>query len=186
MKFLVNLALLIAFAALAGAAWVAHRPAPLPPAGEPAKRQRDLLDELKQAAIKRSAVFEISEQDLNQHLARVLASQVRPPLDRWTQFQRLVVDLQPDVLEATLVWVVAGAERTVSLRFQTARRDTAFEVELVGGSYGRLEVPRGLLRPLQPLLHRLGVVFAEEIGALFRMNQVRVAQGRLVLDPRFP
>jgi hypothetical protein len=59
-------------------------------------------------------------------------------------------------------------------------------VQLVGGRYGQLEVPRGLLRPLQPLLRQLGSVFAEEIGALFQMNQVRVAQGRLVLDPRFP
>lgn len=186
MKFLVHLALLVVFAALAGAAWVAHRPAATPPPGEPAKRQRDVLDELKQAAIKRSAVFEISEPELNQHLARVLEARARPPLERWTQFRRLAVSLRPEELEATLVWDIAGAERTVSLRFQAARQDSAFEVQLVGGSYGRLEVPRGLLRPLQPLLRQLGSVFAEEIGALFQMNQVRVAQGRLVLDPRFP
>ncbi len=186
MKFLVHLALLVAFAALAGAAWVAHRPALAPPPGEPAKRPRDVLDELKQAAIKRSAVFEISEPDLNQHLACVLEACPRPPLERWMQFRRLAVSLQSEVLEAILVWNIGGAERTVSLRFQAIRRDSAFEVQLVGGRYGQLEVPRGLLRPLQPLLRQLGSVFAEEIGALFQMNQVRVAQGRLVLDPRFP
>lgn len=186
MKFLVHSLLLVAFAALAGAAWVAHRPAAVPQAGEPAKRPRDVLDELKQAAIKRSAVFEISEQELNLHLARVLESSTRPPLDRWTRFSRLAVALQPEVLEATLVWDMGGAERTVSLRFQAARGEGAFDVELIDGSYGRLHVPRGLLRPLQPLLTQLGMVFGEEIRALFQMNQVRVAQGRLVLDPRFP
>ncbi|HYF35569.1 MAG TPA: hypothetical protein VD994_09795 [Prosthecobacter sp.] len=189
MRFLFHLLLLVGLSALAGAAWVAHRPvavAPLTPA-PPAKgnRPRDVVDELRQAAIKRSAPLEISEQDLNRHLASVLAGPVREPLGEWAKFERIAVELEPDLARLTLVWDVHGQRSTVTVDLTVERQEKSFRVQVVGGSYGHLEVPRGLLRPLAPMLRKLSQALEPDINALFQMNQVRVAKDKLVLDPRF-
>lgn len=190
MKFVFHLLLLLLLSALAGAAWVAHRPVPLapvePPKPGPSGRQREFLDDLKQAAIKRSAIFEISEAELNRHLARVLGAKMNPPAAEWVQFQRVAVELEPEVAHATLAWVTHGHVSTATVDLSVKRLDNTFRVEVVGGSYGHLEVPRGLLRPLTPALQNLAQVLQEEIQALFQMNQVQLAQDKLVLDPRFP
>lgn len=193
MKVLFHLLLLIGFSALAGAAWVAHRPAelssigglaPLPATTKNAK-PRDVLDDLKQAAIKRSAILEISEADLNRHLANVLATKVRPPLDQWVQFERLLIDLEQDIAHVTMVWKVAGYRSTATVDLRVSRMEKNFRVEIVGGRYGQLEVPRGLLRTLVPTLQSISKALEEDIQALFQMNQVKVVKDKLVLDPRF-
>lgn len=190
MKFLFHLLLLVAFSALAGAAWVAHRPASLAhiaglePAAKPGKG-RDVFDELRQASIKRSAILEVSEADLNRHLAACLASKPQPPLGQWVKFERIVVDLEPEIAHAILIWRVDGHRSTATIDLRVARRGKAFEVEVVGGRYGHLEVPRGLLRPLTPVLESLSRALEEDIQALFQMNQVKVVKDKLVLDPRF-
>lgn len=187
-KFIFHLLLLIALSALAGAAWVAHRPA-LTPAGATAKeggKVRDVVDDLKQAAIKGSGVVEISEAELNRHLGKVLAARMQGPMSRWSRFESLHLDLEPEVAHATLAWNVSGHRSTATVDLSVARLEKVFRVEVVGGAYGHLNVPRGLLRPLAPALHSLGVALQEEIQALFQMNQVRVTEGKLVLDPRFP
>lgn len=189
MNFLLHLLLLLVLSALSGALWVAQRPADVPapsPPAEGARRPRDVLDDLRQAGIKRSSVFEISEADLNLHLSRVLQGATLPPASRWAGFQRIAVSLQPEVLEATLLWHVLDRPRTVTLRFKVVRLDSTFRVTLTGGSYGHLEVPRGLLRPMFPTLDRLSQALSREIQALFQMNQIRITEGRLVIDPRFP
>ena len=190
MKFLFHLLLLVAFSALLGAAWVAHRPASLagiaglePPPKD--AKHRDVLDELRQAAIKRSAIIEISEAELNRHLAKTLQSKVQAPLGRWAQFNRVVVNLDPDIAHVTLVWEVGGHLSTATVDLKVVRLEKSFQVEIVGGRYGHLEVPRGLLRPLTPALESLCHALDEDIQALFQMNQVRLMKDKLVLDPRF-
>ena len=44
---------------------------------------------------------------------------------------------------------------------------------------------RGALATLVPGLRNLCGAMEEEIHAIFQMNQIRIEQGRLVLDPRF-
>ena len=189
MKFISHLLLLIAFSALAGAAWVAHRPVKLqdvvsepPPKGA---KSRDAMDELRQAAIKRSAILEISEADLNRHLAAVLAAEVREPASRWIKFDRVSLDLEPDIAHLTLAWDIGTHRSTATVDFRVARGAKAFRVEVVGGSYGHLQVPHGLLRPLLPVLESLHLAREPDVRALFPMNQVRLAKDKLVLDPRF-
>ncbi|MEN3943925.1 hypothetical protein WJU23_21665 [Prosthecobacter sp. SYSU 5D2] len=188
MKFLFHLLLLTALSALAGAAWVAHRPVPVAPveAPKPGARQRELVDDLKQAAIKRSALFEVSEAELNRHLARVLTASLPAPVGDWVQFERLAVELEPDLARATLVWKLHEHRSTATVDFRVLRLEKTFRVEVVGGSYGHLEVPHGMLRPLAPALEKLAAVLKDEIQALFQMNQIQLAQDKLVLDPRFP
>ncbi|GAA5147866.1 hypothetical protein GCM10023213_43170 [Prosthecobacter algae] len=188
MKFLFHLLLLIGLSALSGAAWVAHRPAAIAPV-EPAKpgaRQRELVDDLKQAAIKRSAMFEVSEAELNRHLAKALTGTLQAPAGEWASFERVAVELEPDLAHATLVWKVRDHRSTATVDFRIARQEKAFRVEVVGGRYGHLDVPHGLLRPLTPALEKLAITLQEEIEALFQMNQIQLAQDKLVLDPRFP
>ncbi len=187
-KFLIHLLLLTTLSALAGAAWVAHRPV-TPPEGVAIKgsgKNRDPVDELKQAAIKGAGVIVINETEVNRHLGKVLIARRQGPLARWVQFESLHLALEPDVAHATLVWNVSGHYSTATVDLRVARLEKNFRIEIVGGAYGHLKVPRGLLRPLAPVLQSLSEALQEEIHALFQMNQVRVAEHKLVLDPRFP
>ena len=84
-----------------------------------------------------------------------------------------------------IAWRVAGHRSTATFDFGLKRLDKVFRIEVLGGSYGHLQVPRGFLRPVMPALKSLAIVLEQEIQALFQMNQVRVADGKLVLDPRF-
>ena len=187
-KFLFHLLLLTLLSALAGAAWVAHRPADMsvPEVGRPGAKPRDLVDDLKQAAIKGSGLVEVGEAELNRHLAKVLGSQVPASLAAWARFERLKIDIEPDMAHLTLAWEVAGHRSTATVDLRVVRLEKVFRIEVVGGAYGHLQVPRGLLRPLAPVLRGLSDVLHEEITALFQMNRVTFAQNKLVLDPRFP
>lgn len=187
-KFLIHLLLLITLSALGGAAWVAHRPVTLPPgvAIKGGGKNRDPVDDLKQAAIKGAGVIVISETEVNRHLEKVLSARRQGPLARWVQFENLHLDLEPEVAHVTLVWNVSGHWSTATVDLSVVRLEKNFRIEIVGGAYGHLKVPRGLLRPLAPALQSLNEALQEEIHALFQMNQVRVAEHKLVLDPRFP
>ncbi len=188
LKFVLHLLLLTALSALAGASWVAHRPV-LPVLEDPAKENsrinKDLVDHLKQNAIKGTQV-QITEADLNRHLAKVLKARMQPPLASQVTFEHLLVDLTPDLARVTLSWQVAGHRSTARVDLRVTRLAKTFRVEVVSGAYGRLEVPRGLLRPLNPSLTSVSRALREEIQALFQMNQIRVGEDKLFLDPRFP
>ena len=43
-----------------------------------------------------------------------------------------------------------------------------------------------MMRLLHPSLEALAKALDPEIRALFQMNQITIAKGKLVLDPRFP
>lgn len=186
-KFLLHLILLGALSALTGAAWVAHRPAELPspaPTKEGA-RTPDLADELKQAVIKGNGVVEITEDELNRHLKKVLTGQMASPLNDWVKWETLALRFKPGVAQLHLGWLIGEHRSTVTLDLGVVRLDKVFRIEVLGGAYGHLQVPRGLLRPVLPALKSLAAALQDEIQALFQMNQVRVADGKLVLDPRF-
>ena len=180
--------LLTTLSALAGASWVAHR-AEIPPPVEqvkdtPKARDRDLVDYLKQTVVKGTAV-EVSEAELNRHLAKVITTRAQPGLAGQVLFERLALDLEPGVARATLMWKVHGVSTTARVDFSVSRLEKTFQIEIVGGAYGHLEVPRGLLRPLAPALGSLAEALRDEIQAVFQMNQVHLAKDKLLLDPRF-
>jgi hypothetical protein len=187
-KFLFHLLLLASLSALAGAAWVAHRVPTLPdlPQARTDGRQRDLVDDLKQASIKGAGVLEVSEADLNRQLARVLSSRMAPPLEGRVRLESVRVRLEAGRARVFLVWEVMGWRSSAAVDLAVRRLEHVFRVEVLSGAYGRLEVPRGLMRPLTPVLRSLAAALNPEIQALFQMNQITLAQGRLRLDPRFP
>ncbi len=182
--------LLLVFSAFSGAVWVAHRPAdwrPLPQADRDRKPPLDVLDQLGQSAIKRSAPFELTEARVNAHLRDVLQPQVTAGvLSRWLEPQPPQIELQEEVASLRLRWLLGSrhaCDLTVNLALH--REETRYRVEILDGAYGRLKVPRGLLHPVRSALARLADALEPEINALFQMNQVRITEGKLMLDPRF-
>lgn len=173
--------------ALAGAAWVAHRPAPLPAVPLPSTTKADdMLDMLGQAVIKRAAVVTVSEDDLNRHLAVTLAGKVGNGLGRWASFDGARIDLEPELARLFLVWKVFGQTRTASVDLVITRDDENFHVELARGAYGHLRMPRGMMRPLYPALRSVADALDPEIRTLFKMTRITLAKDKLVLDTRFP
>jgi hypothetical protein len=75
----------------------------------------DLLDLLRQTAIKRAAVMEISEAEVNRHLATTLTGKVGKMLGKWTAFDGARIDLEPDRARLFLVWKLKGFTRTASV-----------------------------------------------------------------------
>jgi hypothetical protein len=188
-KLLRKTLFLLAFSALSGAAWVAHRPAAwgelqaLDPA-KPAPLR--VLDQLEQAAIKRSAPLEISEARVNEHLRTVLRPVVVwEKAAPWLRLTSPQIDLQENRATLRLRWHLGDyhvCDLTVNLAVE--RQADQFRVEVLDGAYGRLQVPRGLLHPAKAVLAELARVLQPEIKALFDMNQVQIAENKLVLDPR--
>lgn len=172
---------------LAGATWVAHRPAEVPKvaAPNPAKVD-DLIDNMRQTTMKRAAVMEISEAEINRHIATTLAGKIPGKLGSWVAFEGARLDLEPDYARLILIWKIHGHTRTASVDLAISRNEKDFRVEVLRGAYGHLQLPRGMMRPLQPSLEGLAEALDVEIRALFLMNQITIAKDKLVLDPRFP
>jgi hypothetical protein len=182
--------LLLLFSSLTGAAWVAHRPALWPALQEvdPARKPAlGVLDQLSQAAIKRSAPFEITEARLNEFLASQLKT--RPMLAGTASWWHLDVpqfDLQEGLAVLRLRWHLGdrhACDLTVNLTL--VQEADQFRIEIVDGAYGRLKVPRGMLHPAKAVLAELAAVLRPEVEALFAMNQVIIAEDKLLVDPRF-
>ena len=178
---------LLGISLLAGAAWVAHRPADLPKTGAPTSAKADdLLDMLRQTTIKRAAVMEISEAEINRHLATTLKGKVAPILGGWVTFEGARMDLEPDNARLFLIWNIRGFIHTASVDLAISRDEKNFHVDLLRGAYGHLQMPRGMMRPLYPSLRAVTAALDPEIRALFQMTKITVAKDKLVLDPRFP
>lgn len=180
---------LLVISALAGAAWVAHRPQalPAPPATAAANAKADdVLDNLRQTTIKRSAVMVISEDEVNRHLASTLTSRMKNPFGDWAAFDGARMDLEENTARLFLVWKLKGHTRTVRVDLAISRDADHFHIELLRGAYGHLEMPRGMMRPLYPVLRAVAEALDPEIRALFQMTTITIAKDKLVLDPRFP
>ena len=184
-RHLFQLLRLLLISALAGAAWVAHRPAEVPDVSlKP--RQDDLLDMLRQAAIKRAAVMEVSEADVNLHLARTLKGRLGASLGDWVVYEGARVDLEPGVARVFLVWSLKGQRRTASVDLTISRDEHDYHIEMLRGAYGHLHMPRGMMRPLYPALRAVAETLDPEIKALFQMTRITIAKDKLLRDPRFP
>jgi hypothetical protein len=131
-------------------------------------------------------MLEVSQAEINRHLARVLAAKLHESLGGRVKMEAVRVELEDELAHVIVVWNVLGHRSTVSLDLAVKRLEKIFRIEVVGGAYGHLPVPRGMLRPLAPVLRGLGEALRPEIQALFQMNQVNIARGKLLLDPRFP
>lgn len=141
---------------------------------------------LRQTAIKRAAVMEISEADINRRLTNTLTGKATNSLGGWVVFDGVRIDLEQDRARVFLVWQLKGQTRTASVDLAISRDADHFHVEMLGGAYGHLQLPRGMMRPLYPALRAVAEALDPEIKALFQMTKITIAKDKLVLDPRFP
>ncbi|MFM2165670.1 MAG: hypothetical protein RIS79_41 [Verrucomicrobiota bacterium] len=178
---------LVLLSALGGASWVAHRPEPLPEAAPLLEKGKapDLLDDLRQAAIKRAGLYEVKEADLNRYLTAVLPGRLGSTIESWMKVVDARADLEPGKARIILVWNIYGHQRTASVDLVVQRVGEHFHVEVLGGALGHLRLPRGVIRPLEPALRVVAGALDPEIRALFQMTQITVAKDKLVLDSRF-
>ncbi|MBL9129951.1 MAG: hypothetical protein JNG86_02055 [Verrucomicrobiaceae bacterium] len=187
-RFLFQSLRLLALSALGGAAWVAHRAETLPPVAAPAEKgkENDVLGDLRQAAIKRTTIIEIKEAELNRYLAATLSTRIGGEMGQGFRLNGVRVDLEPGQARVVLVWEFYGHPRTASIDLVVRRVDDHFHVEMLGGAFGHLRLPRGMMRPLYPTLDTVTSALDQEIKALFQMTQITLAKDKLVLDSRFP
>lgn len=185
-RFVFQTLRLLLLSALGGAAWVAHRPEALPDVAPEKGREADLLGDLNQAAIKRATVIELKETDLNRYLATTLNARISNVMGNGFRLNGARLDLEPGIARVVLVWMFYGHPRTASVDLVVRRVDDHFHVEMLGGAFGHLHLPRGMMRPLQPTLQVVADALDPEIRALFQMTQITVAKDKLVLDSRFP
>lgn len=188
MKLLTQLLLLAGLSALTAAAIVSHWPPDLsgvrgaqPVAGVGA----DIADLLEQAGIKRSAPFEISEADLNRHLAASIVGRQAGRTGRVAQFHRVLVDLEPDRALVTLCWKTGGHETTTTLDLRLAQAEGKHRAEIAGGAVGRLPVARGFLPPILPAYRALADACERELQGLLAMTRIQFGHDKLMLDPRY-
>jgi len=185
-RLLFNLLRLLLLSALGGAAWVAHRAETLPELPAAAKpREQDVLEELRLAAIKRATAFEISEADINRHLAAVMPTRIGSRAEGWFRLQDTRVELEEGRAHVVIVWDVRGLRRTASIDLTIRREAENYHVEVLHGAIGHLRLPRGMMRVLDPTLRVITDALDAEIKALFQMTQITFGKDKLLLDSRF-
>jgi hypothetical protein len=189
LRFLINVFLVLWLGLLTAAAIQSHRSADwsnvktAAPKGKEAPL--DLLNRMESAAWRRTAPLEISEAEVNRYLARVISGQQHGPTGAAVKFERVALDFEPDQCRVIFAWNVGGRGTTsATLSFTLARSGENFVIEPHQGSYGRLPVFRGMMCALMPALDSLCAALADEIRAVFQMNQIRFREDKVFLDPR--
>lgn len=188
MKLLIKFFLLISLSGLTAAAVVGHQPPDLSGikgSDGGTATVGDILDLVEQAAIKRSAPIEITEGDLNRYLAATVIGREADRIAEIVRFERVLVDLRPGIARVILCWSIRGHRSTSSVDVGLMRDGAHHRAEIVGGSYGRMEVARGFMQPVLPAFEALAQMCDAEIKALFKMTGIRIVEDKLVLDPRF-
>lgn len=188
MKLLTQLLLLVSLSGLTGAAIVGNQSADLSAVtvadGSPANIT-DIADLLGQATIKRSALVEISEADLNRYLAATLSGRQAGRSAWLAGFEKVLVDFEQGEARITLCWLVGGHRTTTTVHLHVALESGKHRAELTGGAYGRMPVVRGFLAPVIPAYQELARACSPEIGSILSMTKIRIAKNKLILDPRF-
>ena len=182
--------LLLALSALLAVAVLAHRAPDLGAIKTTVKGAEkaggeDIASQLEQAVIKQSAQLEFTEGQINHYLATKLRfSQQRR--SAWLgKLDRVLVDFEGDLCRLHLCWLVCGHPAVARVDLRLERRAKDFRIEIIGGAYGLLEVPRGALTVLDPALRELALATDAELKALFKTPKIRFTQDKLVVDPRF-
>ena len=69
--------------------------------------------------------------------------------------------------------------------FTVGRRGPDLVMDVTGGHFGQLWVPKMLLSPLRPALNALAAACQPELIALLSLPKFSIAKEKLVLDPSF-
>lgn len=146
-----------------------------------------LVGAILAATNKRTAPLTLSEARINEYLRqRVKTAPNLAAAAQWITGKPPTIALEKDHAQLRLRWLIGDTlPQDVSVRFSVYRHREKFFVEIIDGAYGRLQVPRGLLWPINPAMQSLADALEEEIEAVFEMNQMSFEPKKVVLDPRF-
>lgn len=205
---LLMLVLLVATGGLVAAVFQAYQPQDLSdiggygPNAKPLP-ERDMKVVLRNA-IDRGYAVTLSEAELNQWIARTLATKQGGLLSRQVSLDRVWVRFEENQAEVIMERHFMGHPFTVSMFLQVTRMEglkgTTTEVELHGGPFhpdfpnpprggrfGKLTIPQGFLILVMPAYKKLAEQFNEEIQMAFsEMSRIRIEKDSIVLDPREP
>lgn len=188
-SFWLNTALLIPLSALAAAALLSHQTPDLSSVQTVVEPKQtpvaDLPNLLEQTALKQAAPIELTEGEINDYLARRLQAGAQGKSAGFAKLERVLLDLEEGRCRVNFCWRVGGHLTVAGVDIGIQRTPRDFKVEVLGGAYGRLRVPRGLLMPLTPAMEQLARACKPEIDALFKLPNIRIAKDKLFLNPKF-
>ncbi len=145
----------------------------------------DLAQTITQVVIKQSGKQSIEEGDLNAFLASVIAAHQRGTSARFADPESVLVDLGEDTATLHFCWRLPYHRLDAAVETKLGRVGGELVFEIVGGSYGRLRVPKMLLAPLRPALRALAAACEPELQALQSLPRLSISKEKLVLDPTF-
>ncbi len=189
-RFTLYTFLLVSLSALLAATLLVHRAPNLTAIQTSAQGtekggSEDIVSQIEQAVIKQSDPLEFTEGQLNRYLAHKLHGSQHGRSAWWGSFDRVLVDLEANLCQLHLCWTIAGHPTIARVDLRIERREHDFHIQILGGAYGQLQVPRGALTPLVPALRELANAADPELKALFKIPKIRLTKDKLQLDPRF-
>ena len=189
-RFFIRLTTLMLLSALTAAAVLFHRADDLSKISRKpsqALEKIDLAEGITQVVIKQSGKQLLDEGDINHFLATRLKTQQEGPLAGTVQPLEVLCDLHE--ASGTLYFCWKGLsypqQFQASVDFTVGRRGPDLVMDITGGHYGRLWVPKILLSPLRPALESLAAACQPELQAFLSLPKLGIAKEKLVLDPSF-
>ncbi|MFK7849366.1 MAG: hypothetical protein AB8D78_00170 [Akkermansiaceae bacterium] len=164
---------------------------------------RDLLTVLRKS-IEGGYSVTISEKEINEMLAAKLEIEQGGLLQEWVSIKGVAIRLEDEIAEVIVEREIEGFTFTTSMFLQVEQNEDSKGIttevhfhgdgyhEMLpspkrGGRYGQLTVPQGFLLLVMPDFRKIAEAFDDEIELGFRrMARVKIAEGRLTLDPRMP
>jgi hypothetical protein len=145
---------------------------------------RELAANITQVVLKQAGKQTIEEGDINAFFDSTLEQRMNQAVP-FLKPSQISCDLQESTACLYLTWKVKDQPITAGVDLKLQRQGTDLTFEVLGGRYGKLEVPRFLLTPLRPLLKALAQTCQPEIQALLSLPRLSIEKEKLVLDPTF-
>jgi len=189
-RFFIRLTTLMLLSALSAAAVLFHRADDLSKISRKpsqALEKIDLAEGITQVVIKQSGKQLLDEGDVNHFFATRLKLRQEGLTTDLAQPQEILCDLHE--AGGTLYFCWKGVRYPqpfqASMDFTVGRRGPDLVMDVTGGHYGRLWVPKVLLSPLRQALKALAAACQPELNALLSLPKLSIAKEKLVLDPSF-
>jgi len=196
MERLVALSVVLLISGLAYALFLIFSPQHMKDIAVSDQPARDLKTVFKKS-IEGSYELTISEEEINTYIAQTLAMQQKGLCEKFASLEKVLVRLEKDRAEVTMVRKVAGLDLTISMwckvsQTENERGEIQTHVDFDGGPgiarggrFGKLVVPQGFLLLVRSSFEALAAQYPEELRLGFEeMVRIRMEDGALVLDPR--
>lgn len=146
----------------------------------------DLLEKANRAILSGRS-FKCSEKALNDHLRLVINAREADGFEIFSEFKRLLVQLNENSIEIIFERDVLGMTSTVSaqlaIKVFTEGSAKMTEVKVIGGKFGSLPVTRNFVGLIRKALLNVGNVLVPEKEMLSHLGGITIRDGWLILKP---